>query len=388
MAALTFPASFDAPITERLEWLTDVITTRNRKEQRIRMRQYPRRSFEFRIACASELQRATVENWLTAHQSEFVDVPIWPDVQFTAAAMTAGATSIAIPTTGIDFDPFGTALVVFGYSSEVVAIDTINPTELTIMDPLVNNWPAGTAIVPLREARIDDALPVTNPWLPVAQFVVRASLALEWAVTPATESADYAGYPVLGTADNSDAGVTQNWRRSLEVIDSKTGRRQWYDLSGLESVSRSRRVVTTTRAATAEFRAWLAARAGQCNPIWLPSLTRDIELSTQASSGATSWTVKNAGLADAFQVGRRDVLVELANGTRYYRRITAVTAVDAATETVTIASGVPAILPTTTRISFMRLARLDADAVEIAYPWPGVAESKFTLMSVRDDLGD
>ncbi|EKF9276370.1 hypothetical protein O1B68_002111 [Vibrio cholerae] len=80
-------------------------------------------------------------------------------------------------------------------------------------------------------------------------------------------------------------------------------------------------------------------------------------------------------------------MIATTNGQHYFRRVTGVTALTDTTESVAIDSvlGV-AILPTQIRyIAFMKLVRLDTDAVEIAHHTDQLAEVSLTLRSLRDD---
>ena len=86
-------------------------------------------------------------------------------------------------------------------------------------------------------------------------------------------------------------------------------------------------------------------------------------------------------------VGRRDIMIATTSGTQYYRRITGATALSPSTESIAIDSVVgAALLPEQIRhVSFMKLVRLDSDAIELAHHTDDMAEVSISVKSVRDD---
>jgi hypothetical protein len=233
----------------------------------------------------------------------------------------------------------------------------------------------------LGVAYLTDAIAAARP-----QFQLEG----EWPITPATESQDYLGHPVMQTAPNWTEDLEGRFGRKWQDIDYLTGRRAIDDLTGVASVNRTHRWLLVGRAAIAAFRAWLAARAGKLKPFWLPSFQSDLAVVAPVGDTDAFLTLENRGYAEGpvAAVGRRDLMITTVSGARFYRRVTAASEIDAAREMVALDNGLGTTLqPNDFRqISFMRLVRLDTDKVEIAHVTDEVAEVVLSLRSLRDDL--
>ncbi|WP_220384278.1 hypothetical protein, partial [Klebsiella pneumoniae] len=100
-------------------------------------------------------------------------------------------------------------------------------------------------------------------------------------------------------------------------------------------------------------------------------------------------TVSDAGFTElGIRPGRRDICILLADGTRYYRRITAASLVAGAERLVLDGDAISAGQHQIVSISLMTLARQDADSVswEHVTDADGVARVATTFTGVRDEL--
>lgn len=121
----------------------------------------------------------------------------------------------------------------------------------------------------------------------------------------------------------------------------------------------------------------------------MPSHQADLKVLSPIGAFDSAITVENRGYAANVPgaVGRRDILIVTTVGSRYYRRITGATALTDATESIALESalGVPLLPEEIRQVSFLRLVRLESDAVEIAHQTDDMAEVTLTLKSLRDD---
>lgn len=384
-----FAPNWTQPVVERLEWLTDVLESHAGFEQRVRLRAGPRRSFEYRVLAVSDTERVMLENLLLAWQARVFGLPIWTDVALAASTIPSGTTTIAVPTTHRDFEVGGLVGLIRGLMSEFAEITEVLPASVTLKSPLEKTWLEGTKIVPVHAARVQNDLGLTYLTDAIGQATVRFELEDEWLVAGATESLDYRGYPVLLTATDWTDDVQTEYTRKLNTIDYLTGRRAIDDLSGIATVRRAQRWLLHGRAAIAAFRAWLAARAGRLTAFWLPSHQADLKVISPIGAFDSAITVENRGYATNVPgaVGRRDILIVTSAGSRYYRRITGATALTEATESLAIESalGVPLLPEEIRQVSFLRLVRLESDAVEIAHQTDDTAEVTLSLKSIKED---
>lgn len=194
----------------------------------------------------------------------------------------------------------------------------------------------------------------------------------------ATESLDYRGFPVLLTATHWTEDVETEYERKLNTLDYLTGRRAIDDLLGIATVRRTHRGLLQGRTAIAAFRSWLAARAGRLTAFWMPSFHSDLKVVSPIGAFDSPITVENRAYAANVPgaVGRRDILIVTSAGDRFYRRITGSTALTDTTESLALESaiGVPVLPEEIRQVSFLRLVRLESDAVEIAHQTDDTAE--------------
>lgn len=381
----------DGGVLERLEWMTDVIPSFNAKEQRIRLRGVPRRSFEFGVL-VSDRERRTAENLLHNWQGRSFGVPVWMDSQVLPVSLTAGATTIAIDTTTRDYYVDG----LLGIASdpltfEVLQIDAVTDSLITLAGPLQNDWTAREAeIFPIRAARLPDSVRFQR-------FTGATSYALmqfdcvdnsDWPA--ASEGTTYRGFPILTTAPNWTEDIGQEFIRKIATVDTGTGPRYYDDESGGAVMAQTHRWLLDGRAQIDAFRRWLYARQGRLTAFWLPTFAQDFRPAADIGAASLTIDVEHCGYTDtiAQDVGRRDIRIELHSGSVYYRRITGSTEVSGTVERLTINASLGTLTDADDirSISYMNLVRLDTDAVEIAWSRWDVAESALLTRGSRNDL--
>ena len=382
----------DGPVLERLEWLTDVIPSFAGGEQRRALRAGPRRFFEFEAALSGAARR-TVENLLHSGQAVQWRLPVWPDAVPLASAVSASATAIPAATTGRDFAAGReVALVVDATRYEVRTIASLTSAEITLAAGTASAWPAGsTLVVPLRPAFIAASLSLSR--FTGADALARWRFEVvgpnDWtAETPATT---YRSHPVLTAAPNWTEDPQHTLERSLDRVDNGTGPAFFLDAAAAGPQRlQTHRWLLDGRTQIDAFRQWLHARRGRLAAFWLPTWALDLEVA--ASIGASDTTIDVAhcaySAAVAQGIGRRDIRIETVGGAVFYRRITASTEVSATVERLTLDSALGAALAPADilAVSFMSLARLEADAVEIQWQTADLAESVATTRAALNDL--
>ncbi len=142
----------------------------------------------------------------------------------------------------------------------------------------------------------------------------------------------------------------------------------------------------------ADFRALLYLLKGRQGEIWLPSYQRDLSLAALVAPAATTMDIETTGytLYLVGQLNRKDIRIELKNGTVLYRRITGSTTVDANTERLSIDSalGVQVAPAQVRRISYMALSRLNSDSIDIMHvnAGNGLATASAQFRSLNHDV--
>lgn len=386
----TYPAVWQTGIIERLEWLTNVIEAQDGSEQRIALRQTPRRIFEFTFL-VQERQRAELEAKLWANGAKAWDVPIWTDKTLTTSAILTGTVVVPVDTAYRDFAVGNKVLLQDRYNSRLATIATVNASYLTLTAAMPFDMEQETEVTPVRTGHLDQSQQVTRFTGDSLYDVVRFQL--DDISSHAAESAAYSyrDYPVYeGPSTGWDSDPVTGYERKTDIVDFGSGGIYRDDLTGIPKLTSSHNWTLPSRQAIADFRAFLYARRGRLNALWLPSFIPDLQLTSTTASTSLQLNVLNTGYTQNYHLSknRRDIRIELQDGTILYRRITACAEIDGQTEqlTIDIAPGVDLIPDDIERISFMTFSRLQADAVEMAWQWGDLVNVNANWVSTNDDV--
>lgn len=386
-----FPANWGTPITERLEWLTDVLKAEDGSEQRFKLRTWPRWSTSFAFDTEGRLRRI-LENKLYDLGGQPWAVPVWQDVQPLASNAAIGATSLSVTTTYRDWaaGSIGILLAADGLTHEAFEVATVGTSTLTLSRALEQAWPAGTSVYPARIAYATNPPQLTRHLAGYVSGTVEFQGVEPASRTYAAESPTYRSYPVLTSAPNWREGLQAEYRRQLAVFDSLVGQPYVVERNGIGEQTQSVTWTAFGRAEADALRKFLYSRAGRHKGLWLPTWSADVVPVDTIGTSATSWRVENCGLSihAAGAVGRRDIRIELTDGTVLYRRITNATEESASVESIAIdtALGQTVTAAQVRMVSFMAFARMDDDAVEIQWSTADVAETQFTMTGPRSGI--
>lgn len=384
-----FSPDWSSPVTERLAWLTDVLSSPLGGEQRRALRIAPRRSFEASMLVEGR-ERAFFDLALAGWGRKVWAVPVWHDVQQLAADLPAASSRINCDVSQREFRAGGLALLRgdTAFDTEAVEILAIDATGLQLKRPTQLTWAANTRLYPVRLARIAecDSKRLTD-MLSRAQVTFDLAEASDWtAVLPATM---YRGRPVFEQRPDESEDLSIGYERLLLTLDNGAGLPAVTDTAARNFGLQQHRWLLAGRAEAAAWRSLLYGLRGRAKTVWVPTHANDFRLTRPATGSLL--TVERVGYS-RFGVGtqgRRDIRIELVDGTVLYRRITAA-AEGTNTEDLSLDSDLPKVInpADVARISYMALCRQADDATELTHltDAEGVARAIITWRGVRDDL--
>lgn len=365
----TIPPEWSGGVQETLTSLTDIMqATATAVTQHRSLRAVPRRSFTFNVAAGGQDRRAA--DALLAGHGGIWQLPIWPDVQWLDAPLSAGAASIPCITAGYDFVAGGKALLYTGVNTwEIVDIDTVASDHLGLTLTTVGDYAIGARLYPLRQARVRDGAEESLYCEDVSKRKLVFDI-VEPCSWPALSSPTlYLTHPVLEQRPDETTSPTSRYARLAQTVDYGTSLPVVHDLAGVALRGQQSHWNLYGRDAHTWFRSLLYTLDGMRVPIWVPSFAADLQPAATIAGNSKTLSVEWCGYA-LFGFGkpnRKDVRIELDDGTVLYRRITA--AVDAGTtETLTLSASLSssAITPAQIRqIAFMTLSTLASDEIEI-----------------------
>lgn len=381
-----FNPNWARPIRERLEWLTDLVTSKDDHEERTPLRSFPRRMMEFDIQVRGQPTQL-LDALLWGYQSKRFVVPVWRDGQVLQGSLLSGSNVIPCFTDTYDFRAGGQAVLWGNWSQyEVVTLNTVGASSITLASPTLMTWPAGTRLYPVQNGRIPGDVEVLRPVDTVAQGTLQFDLENS-PVTAIASATTYRGSEVNMRKPNWISGLRDNYSRKVERLDDQVTLPYVDDHSNLQRITRTHRYLLRNRADIHAFVGWLNARMGRAVGFWQPQWQADLTVTADMTSGGTSITFKKLNYAANYNAaeGRRDVLVRnRATGQTAMRRITpASVGVDTETFTLDASLGFAASA-SQLAACWLTFSRLDADAVELAWHSTEVGEVTMDIRSIRE----
>jgi hypothetical protein len=307
------------------------------------------------------------------------------------APVTAGDSTITVDTSDLDYIAGGMAIIMTDSDTyEIVEIDTVGANSLTLSSVALQSWTTSARIYPLRTARLPDTVQLRRFTGGVSYGRLRWQCQDVSDYTPATEATTHQGYPVLTSKPNWIEDIESDVLRKLAWLDTRSGQITVDDEAGIPFYLHSHRWLLDGRDEITDFRKWLYARKGRLTAFWLPTWSEDMVLTATVGALSPNIDIEHINYTkQATQgIGRRDIRIELVNGSVYYRRIEGSVEVDSSTERLTLDSalGVEVAPGDVRMISFMALGRLDADAAEIRWWTWDVAEAALNVRTIGNDI--
>jgi hypothetical protein len=390
--AWSFVPDWGDGVTERLSWATDILQSESLAEQRRSLRIAPRREFEAPMVVDGR-ERQYLDMVLFGWGARVWALPVWPEIQRLQSAVPAGSMFIPCATSGLEFHVGGLAMLrgESAFSTEVVEVEAVSPSGITIKRATQSAWLAGTRLYPARSAQLL-AEPEISRLTDTAVEVGVAFRVLDPSdVASSAPPTLYRGRPVLDARPDESEALTSQYARLLAELDAGTAAPLVTDVAGRALPVMSQRWVGMGRTERLAFRSMLYHLAGRFAPVWVPTHADDLTLLEPVGAASTTMDVAWVGYTrfGKNRAGRRDIRIERAGGPAVHLRITGSTELSTTAERLAleVAPGVEITPSDVLRINWISLCRLDSDTVEILHHTDseGAAEAALVFRGVRDD---
>ncbi|MEN5208029.1 hypothetical protein ABE493_07885 [Stenotrophomonas terrae] len=358
-------------VQETLSWSTEVLRgDATALSVHTGLRLGPRRSLSFRILAGAREKRVAAM-LLAGHSGQWL-LPVWPDVQCLPATVTAGDVNIACDTAGRDFVAGGQALLYTDVTTwEAVDVASVTGSQLQLTAPVSAAVAAGARLYPLRLARLQGDAEETHLSDDVSRRTLTFNIrgASEW--PSLTASTLYLGHPVLTVRPDESTDPASTLERLLKSVDYGSAQPFVHDISKLALRTQQSHWKLFGRDEHTWFRSLLYTLEGRGNPVWVPSWAADLKPLFSVPSNSTTLQVEWAGytLYGLGRPNRRDLRIELQDGTVLYRRIIDATAASAV-ETLMLDQPLANTAIPAARIrmiSFLALCTLASDDIELQH---------------------
>lgn len=389
-----FPFEPEAPVVERLEFLTDVLLHKDGTEQRIAVRKAPRQTWDLTFLRDDGRERQAMDNMLFDWQSRVFGMPVWVEPTFLTANATAGDTTITVEDTTLsDYREGGIAIVFESETKfDALEIESVTDTTIEFASPLQNSYSSREwiRVMPIR------TVVTTQPAQEKKYAVNLAELRLTMRVLDNdADLSDTDGWPtyndkvLLSDPNAIDRTLDGSIERRITIFDSSSGAFSIASPWDRARHGSAKTFLTRSRTALWAVRKLLHALKGRQVSFYLPTFTHDVTLADTYISGAAALTVANAGYARFVQdrSPKVDLWIRLLDGTEYTRTIVGSSEVDSETEQLTLSASIGQnIAPSDVEmISFLEKVRIDTDEIVIQHTTAnGDAKIGFPVMSVLE----
>lgn len=385
-----FGPSWDSPLTESLQWLTNILRSFDGSEQRRSLRTKPRRTFSYQFKTARE-QSARMENLLWGWQNRTYALPVWTDKTKLQQVTEAGATALQVVTSTFSFTTSNLAVIYGGPSlMEVVEVESIQPNALSLVRPTQLRWPKGAVV-----------MPVVLGHLPTAVALMRlTSQAVVGSLTFTTNPTDTTGYIPAGTPDVVYDGLEvimrqPNWVNGLDntfeylfdTLDQQTGPITWDTTEDTPRITRRYSWLLRNRTQVRDFRSMLGRLHGMQKTIRVPTWHDDFKITQLIGVADLSIHVaeNDFRLMVGSDLARDRIMVRLTDGTTFFRRITGVSADDQGPILIIDEPFNREIQVNEVKaIHLVMKSRLATDQVDIVWRTDRVATVDTTFITVKD----
>lgn len=388
----------ELPMVETLEFLTDVFLHLDGTEQRVRLRTNPRQFFDLEFKLDEGPDMALFDNVLFEWQHRLFGLPIWHERTALTVAASVNDTTINVGETAYrDFREGGLAVVLTderNFDVQEIATGGIAATTLTFVNGLLNGYPVGTKVMPLRTAHAEGVIggQRNRVNLGMRRMVLRVTDNDVGSIASGAAFSTYNGKVLLDDCNLVNRVMSENHERQITVLDYGTG-----DVIQTSTWDTGRRQHTkgfTARGPqkTWELRQLMHLLAGRQTSLYIPTFWKDLEANADLVSGASTMSITNVGYNRYAQERQnRDVIRVVfkpsVGQSPLIRVIQSSTEVDADNESLTLDTTWPANFATSDilRIEYISKVRLDTDKVRFRHKL-GIQSNVECVVPVKEVL--
>lgn len=387
-----FSPNWSSPVNEVLEWKTDILRSFNGAEQRRALRIVPRRSFEYGMWVKNEFS-SMLEAYLWGWQHKYFGLPVWTDMGKLTSDVSIGQMALPVITSNLGFRNHDSAILYADPKNyEVVEIDVVSPTNVTIKSPIAGGWPAGTKVYPLILSHLGTSVQTsrrTSRVIEIGNIIFDTSGDTAYDHLPSgVAQTIYDGYEVVTHRPNWKDAISNEFSRLFDTVDSGVGPIAYYPHEATSRIVRPVSWLLKNRSEIMDFRRLLGRLRGQAKTVWLPSWHDDFEIAGTNHNMEHVLVVKGIWFKAFVDLdpSRDRLMVTLPNGNVVYRRIISVNPnynEDTTQLQLDSSLGTTVTVNDNTRVRLLMRCRLATDKVVIPWRTTEVADPQTNFTTVK-----
>ncbi len=380
---LQYPPQRD--IRETLSWKTDIMKSADGTEMRSSIRRFPRQIVEYEIVPRRPRDVSSIRSLFMEWQPRVFGVPLWWWARKLTVDASLGALSVVV--TDLDnMDIRVGGLIMVAKSnpadidevvSNVLEIDHLgSPTNtITFTSALTESFEVlnGAFITPVIPCVVDRTVDLSRAPDGFVEYKMRfTSTVNETNLANTSPFTSYLGKVVMDMFNTTGRSYTQKLTHKNTRIDFDIGLIQAFSTQLVGVSTHPLRMQNDTNLEEWERRGLLYALRGKQVSFFLPTNQPDMQLITDALSGATVIDIENISFTEFLQnrAPIQDIQITLNDGTVNYHRITGSVEISPG-ERLTISPGLAqdTTVAGTKEISFLLQQRMASDDARITHRW-------------------
>ena len=389
-----FPFRPQTPITERLEFKTDILRLFDGTEQRLSLRGAPRQNFEFTIRVDDSVTRDAINSILFDWQARVFGVPVWFEAKPLLAPLRTTDTVVQVDTADADFRDGGLVTIYeSNFSQSTVQILTVNPTNLVLQVAIGRAFTTDAIVIPTRTAYTGPQLNNSRYAIGPADYKVGFTILDNIDLSDASAFPSYQGVgqttpkPLLdGLNFMPGQTIGEGNKREIERLDHETG--PFLQVSAWEKGKPIYQFgfESNSYAETWDVRTLAHFLRGSQLSFYVPTGRTDFKPLADIANNDTQIDFTNYGF-DQFVQGitpRSDIRVLRKDGTYSLHQITGTSTISNDVERIEFTPGITPALPLIDldRIEIVTLSRVANDQVRFVHRRPGETRIDISLIGV------
>lgn len=377
LAFLPVPAR--DPVSETLEYLTDIIRSYNGTEQRVALRSKPRQTIAYSCAASSAAHGAEIFNTLYGAIDKRWAVPLWHQAQ-SLASVSAHQTTISCDTSGYDFRNGSLALLwqteshwqiveisIAGSGYIDITTDTASFGECSLM-PVRLGWLNGSSGRHLNRL--------------VTELQVAFEIDDYSEIVPATPG-QYLGYDVFDDCPQlAGSGINRSMHQQVDRVDFDLGLVSRLSPWIYARITSPARKTVNGFESVSDYKRWFARAQGKAGLFWLPLY--EVNLHPLNAGMITTTLIMRSDAYMAYGQHRKHIAVRDRDGEILrYREITFAEQVDAQRIQLTLSPALNLHINAIDIMSYLGLCRFDSDNLSVRWIGRGVAEITSTIIEIQ-----
>lgn len=389
-----FPPNWNEPYEINYEMRSEILTSRSGKEQRISLRQSPRKSYRFSALVHDERFRAFLRH-MNAWQQRSTVMPEYSRLTRLSQPVADGSISIIVDEVPDWLAP-GRLVSMFNKSGAIVrSVEAIIGNTVTLASAISGDWPAKSRLYAAEVGRL-------SPNISASQHTnITSTVQVDFKVTPGTEYMPAPVEPMRMYRDREVFLKRPNWGTPLspefqaviEEVDFGVGRVDYFLPVQFNTRISKAEFIGVSRTDIQEYVDFFRRQFGQTGEFYMPTFTHDVNIKVAAQEGSSTIRIAGTDFFDDYGQSSiyRDIAIFMKTGEILTYRARDIFIVDDADgrDTAILTDGVfPSEISnaTTRQICWMPLWRLMSDGLTVQHVTTTAANISMAMKTLEEDL--